>query len=262
MKPEIGYLRDRGSGMELIVCLRSRLSYLLHNHVSVFTLGMVLEGAPGVALGGDPRVYCQGGAFLIPPYLPHSIQARGPYSLLSLCVDKTRAAGRDPEGLREDALALLRGCALEPEADWSGLLELLDCLPALARSLPPEGESPIERVKRALERHPEDRLSVDEMAARAFASKYDLVRAFKREVGLTPHQFQLQNRVRKAQRLLEQAGSVAEAALDAGFFDQSHLVKQFKRAVGLTPADYRAACGRLPALSAVYTKAGRNLANR
>ena len=77
------------------------------------------------------------------------------------------------------------------------------------------------------------------MAEAAFMSKYHLIRSFRRETGLTPHQFQLQNRVRKGQRLLAGPATVAEAAAAAGFCDQSHFDRQFKRLVGLTPADYR-----------------------
>lgn len=244
MKPQIGYLHGCGARMELVVCWRSLLSYPRHNHVSVFTLGVVLEGAPRVAIGGGERVFLPGEAFLIPPYVPHSIGAQASCTLLSLCVKKDFAAGSCSGSLKRAAAELLGG------------------LPALARALPADGNSPVEKARRALELHPEDKLSLDELAACAYTSKYSLIRAFKREVGLTPHQFQLQNRVRKAQRLLARTDSVAQAAADAGFFDQSHLVKQFKRAVGLAPMEYRAACGRLPEGCAAYTSAGINLANR
>lgn len=246
MKPQIGYVWDPGAQMELIVCRQSEMSYPPHNHVSVFTLGMVLEGRVKASIGGGARIYSPGEVFLIPPYVLHSIQSQGPCSLLSLCVGKDRAAEDSPCGLKGDGLELLRAHVPELERGWGGLMALLDCLPVLARALPTGEDSPVGRLRQALERHPEDRLSVDEMAASAFTSKYELIRAFKREVGLTPHQFQIQNRVRKAQRRLAQRDSVAQAAADAGFFDQSHLVRQFKRIVGLTPAGYRAACGTLP----------------
>ncbi len=242
MKPQIGFFYDRKARMELVLCRRSELSYPLHNHVSVFTLGMVLDGALKVTIGSGAQSCGQGEVFLIPPYVPHSIQAQGRYSMLSLCVHKDRAAQGGAGGMRGDGAGLLRACGPDLEMACGRLLDLLDCLPVLARTVPADGTSPVGRMRRVLELHPEDRLSVEEMAASAFISKYDFIRAFKREVGLTPHQFQLQNRVRKAQRLLAGAGSVAETALEAGFCDQSHLIKQFKRITGLTPADYRAAC--------------------
>ena len=58
-------------------------------------------------------------------------------------------------------------------------------------------------------------------------------------MGLTPHQFQLQNRIRKAQRLMHNAETITEVALSTGFCDQSHFIKQFEKQVGLPPLTYK-----------------------
>ena len=84
-----------------------------------------------------------------------------------------------------------------------------------------------------------DRFSIEEMAQNAFISKYHFIRSFKAEVGLTPHQFQLQNRIRKAQRLMHNAETITEVALSTGFCDQSHFIKQFEKQVGLPPLTYK-----------------------
>lgn len=49
------------------------------------------------------------------------------------------------------------------------------------------------------------------MAQNAFLNKYHFIRSFKAEAGLTPHQFQIQNRIRKAQlsELLVSGGYLA-----------------------------------------------------
>lgn len=114
-----------------------------------------------------------------------------------------------------------------------------------AAGTPRKADPPVEALRRRLEQRPEQKLSLDEMARAACLSKYHLIRVFRRQTGLTPHQFQLQNRVRRAQRLLAagpDALPAAEAALAAGFCDQSHLVRCFERLVGLSPRAYRAAC--------------------
>ncbi len=77
------------------------------------------------------------------------------------------------------------------------------------------------------------------MAQNTFISKYHFIRCFKAEVGLTPHQFQLQNRIRKAQRLIHNTKTITEVALTTGFCDQSHFIKQFKKQVGLLPLTYK-----------------------
>ena len=58
-------------------------------------------------------------------------------------------------------------------------------------------------------------------------------------ISLTPHQFQIQCRVRKAQRLLEEGRSVTETAYAAGFCDQSHFDRCFRKIVRLTPSAYQ-----------------------
>jgi AraC-like DNA-binding protein len=70
-------------------------------------------------------------------------------------------------------------------------------------------------------------------------SPFYLVRAFTRRLGLAPHQYLVQTRVRRACDLL--AGGVAPSFVAAmtGFVDQSHLTTHFKRYVGTTPASYQ-----------------------
>jgi AraC-like DNA-binding protein len=45
----------------------------------------------------------------------------------------------------------------------------------------------------------------------------------------------------QVRRLVQSGSSLANAALEAGFADQSHMSRQFKRAYGLTPARWKAA---------------------
>lgn len=71
----VQYFRGRTEPMELIVCRDSGISYPLHNHVSVFTAGLVLDGAVTLTLEGQATAYGAGRAFVIPPYAPHTVQA-------------------------------------------------------------------------------------------------------------------------------------------------------------------------------------------
>jgi transcriptional regulator GlxA family with amidase domain len=64
---------------------------------------------------------------------------------------------------------------------------------------------------------------------------------FRREVGMSPQRYLCRLRVRAAQHLLRQGETPAVAAIEAGFFDQSHLNRHFKRICGATPARFAAA---------------------
>lgn len=228
----IRYARD--GGIERIWSENSTISYPLHNHASCFVVGLVLGGAVTLTMGGG-SLRCEGNrAFVIPPYCPHSIEAKRPYSLLTLCVP--RDARPTDDGIRR----MLAGLRRLTDGQRRSLTDALSTLNGYART--PAGEAAVQAVRRRLERAPEGRLSVAEMARAACMSEYHLIRRFKTAVGLTPHQFQMQNRVRKAQRMLGGAASITEVALSAGFCDQSHFIRCFKRYVGLTPTAYRAAC--------------------
>jgi transcriptional regulator GlxA family with amidase domain len=67
---------------------------------------------------------------------------------------------------------------------------------------------------------------------------------FKREVGVPPHAYQVQMRVRRARRLMLTGMAPADVAISVGFYDQAHLNRHFKRIVGMTPGDYRGAATR------------------
>lgn len=74
-------------------------------------------------------------------------------------------------------------------------------------------------------------------------SRYALVRRFKAEIGLPPHTYQTALRVQLAKRLIEAGARPVDAALRAGFTDQSHLNRHFRR-IGMTPAVYAKAVAR------------------
>ena len=90
----------------------------------------------------------------------------------------------------------------------------------------------------------EDDLSLDvdlkDLAMDAGVSRYQLIRAFKSELGITPHAVRTRARISRARRLLGSGADIAETALSCGFYDQSHFSKTFKGVVGVTPGQYRA----------------------
>ncbi len=104
---------------------------------------------------------------------------------------------------------------------------------------------------------PENIYLIEEMAEDSQVSPYHMIRKFKKAFGLTPHQFQIQCKVRKAQKLLETEKSIPEVAYEAGFCDQSHLDRCFQKIVGMTPSQFQDAL-----LKGDQQSAGKNLANR
>jgi AraC family transcriptional regulator len=82
---------------------------------------------------------------------------------------------------------------------------------------------------------------LQDLAAGAGMSKYHFLRVFRRLTGMTPYQYLLSARMRRA--ALDLASSrrpVLAIALDSGFGDLSTFNHRFRAAFGATPTQYRA----------------------
>lgn len=104
-----------------------------------------------------------------------------------------------------------------------------------------KGSASITSIRRARDRidaEPAANLTLADLAAESGASRFQLLRAFARELGLTPHAYIVQQRLALARRLIRAGSTLADAASAAGFSDQSHLTRAFTRQFGVTPARY------------------------
>jgi AraC-like DNA-binding protein len=83
-------------------------------------------------------------------------------------------------------------------------------------------------------------LELKEMAAVAGMSKYHFLRVFRRLTGVTPHQYLISARLRRAAlALVSSRRPIIAVALDSGFGDLSTFNKTFRAVFGLTPTQYR-----------------------
>ncbi|MCW8281545.1 AraC family transcriptional regulator [Agrobacterium sp. InxBP2] len=90
-----------------------------------------------------------------------------------------------------------------------------------------------------LSRLPEH-VELQELAALVGLSQWHFARAFKASTGVSPYQWQLDERVKMVQRLLLNSESPLEAVAEAtGFSDAMHLIRTFKKRSGQTPGAWR-----------------------
>ncbi|SMC61226.1 AraC family transcriptional regulator [Moheibacter sediminis] len=83
-------------------------------------------------------------------------------------------------------------------------------------------------------------LTVDEVADKAYMSKSTFHRHFKREIGITPNEFILSEKIKKAKYLLRSTKqSVSEIAYSLAFASPSQFIKHFKSFTGLTPLKFK-----------------------
>jgi AraC-like DNA-binding protein len=101
----------------------------------------------------------------------------------------------------------------------------------------------IRRARDRIDSDPSARLTLTDLASEVHLSRYQLLREFARQLGLTPHAYILQKRIALARRLIRGGHALAEAAVIAGFYDQSHLTRCFVRQFGVTPSRYASGAG-------------------
>ncbi len=178
----------------------------MHTHTSHITLGYVTAGEICVNCAGKVHFYHAGEFFSIMPDVSHAIETVNGKAYSMISI----------------------------------------CIPVDKMEDKPIGSSGyLERLKAIIMNTPENIFFIEDMARNIGVSPYHMIRRFKNVCGLTPHQFQIQCRVRKAQRLLEEGKSVTEAAYATGFCDQSHFDRCFRKIVRLTPSEYKRAVKKL-----------------
>jgi AraC family transcriptional regulator len=77
-------------------------------------------------------------------------------------------------------------------------------------------------------------------AKQAGLSPFHFLRTFARVLGVTPHQYLVRSRLKRAAKLLAREEiPVTDVALDVGFADLSNFVRTFRRAAGVSPGRFR-----------------------
>ena len=199
---EISYSKKN----DWIECVRYKdwqKSYPPHTHTGHLTVGYVEEGSICLVMNGVAEIYNAGDKFQIPPDVLHEIKTveGKSYSMVVLCIQVGESECAE---VYEDAVARLN------------------------------------ELRKSILENPENIYLIEQMAHDACISPFHMIREFKKAFGLTPHQFQMQCKVRKAQKLLAER-SASEVTFDAGFYDQSHMDRCFKKVVGLSPKEYKRA---------------------
>ncbi len=240
----IRYYQLPCDSVQLILSRHCSLSFPPHTHASNTILGLVLEGTITLTLKDKLHTLPPKSFFAIPPSTLHCIQASAPYSLLCLCIKNAHT-----QSLPLKVTALLNAACQNGDISLAQLkTSKKEFLTKAANCTAPmqENKDTLSALAKTFTENPEISVSCNAMSVFTSYSKYHLIRKFKAKVGLTPHTFQLQNRIRMAQRLLQTAQPLAEIALLTGFSDQSHFNRTFKKWVGVSPALYKTSIIKVP----------------
>ncbi|MDR6661295.1 AraC-like DNA-binding protein [Tardiphaga robiniae] len=98
----------------------------------------------------------------------------------------------------------------------------------------------LKRVLDYIDQNLSARLTLQDLATVSGLSRMHFAAQFRAAIGVRPHEYLLQQRIRYAEELLKQATiPLVEVALSVGFQTQAHFTTVFKRIAGTTPSDWR-----------------------
>lgn len=162
-----------------------------------------------------------------------------------------------PDLPRVDALVRQLGLALRSELELNGgrdhlyveslmhllavhLLKTYSSAPPRFTSAGPLPPSALALVSGYIQDHLDQTLPLADLAALVGLSACYFATLFKQSTGTSPHQFIVQCRLRRSQRLLRRSETaIADIAIQCGFSSQSHLTRVFRKHLGTTPKAYR-----------------------
>lgn len=268
MQERIKYWRSpQFANLELLHAHYVTHAFNRHIH-ETFAIGVILEGAEGFSYRGESLVAPAGHLVMINPGEPHTghsaTESGWTYRMLYPDVSLLQRSlhdghpgnstipffptpiVRDPE-MQHALLRLHLALEQQPsqlEQDSRMLWTMTQLVNRYGDSRPqlhPTGydAAPIRLVQRYLDDHFTQNPTLDELAAIANLSPFYLLRSFRKQVGLPPHEYLTQARLRDAKRRLLDGQSIADVAHATGFADQSHLTRQFKRMTGVPPGQFQ-----------------------
>jgi AraC-like DNA-binding protein len=259
------YFRPRGlDGIEALHARFVRHAYRPHSHPT-WTVAVVERGAARFALDATHQRAGEGELFVLEPEAVHTGMAAVPegwaYKVLyidpGIVHDWAERDGSAPRAARwvvfrdvalRDALERAHAAlSTERSSDLAIDEAVLGAVAALRPHLRPEPprhgrdraeHAAVRRARLHLHDRWDQRVTLAELATAAGLSRFELVRRFREQNGVTPHAFQTNLRVDYARGLLAAGEAPAAVAAFCGFADQPHLTRVFKRAVGVTPGRY------------------------
>lgn len=96
------------------------------------------------------------------------------------------------------------------------------------------------KAKEILARSLNARMFIADVAEQCAMSRSHFSRAFKKTTGMSPQEWSLDLRVRRAKELLaDESLPIALISLECGFADQSHFSRMFSKLTGTTPMRWR-----------------------
>jgi len=262
-----GWIRTAPSapGVERMEAFFAGAAFAPHRH-DTYAVGFTLTGVQSFRYRGSAQQSLPGQVFVLHPDETHDGRAGDEagfrYRILYVApraIEEALGAAPLPfmrravSGDRRIAAAI-RPALLDLDRPLEALERdqlVLDLAEALAAADPSRSSRrraaphwpAIARVRDYLEAHMADAVGSAELEGVAGLSRYAVARHFRACLGTSPYRYLVLRRLDRVRALIGKGTPLVEAALAAGFADQSHMTRHFKRAYGLPPGRWAALCG-------------------
>ena len=225
-------------------------SFPLHSH-ECWCIGMVTEGEVYFKVRDQECLLKRGMMYVIPSNAGVTITSKNEYHFITICFkEEMRERFCKTELMQyflkiKDTESFMKICY---DFMWYGdgdkmikeFMELMN--PIIAAYKTGENLKRSETVQRTIKfmKKPQmERFDLNNIATEAGVSKYHLVRLFKKEMGVTPNQYYIQNKLRQVKtRIMEEEPEI-QIAVELNYSDQSHLCRQFKQLMGVSLQEYK-----------------------
>lgn len=220
----------KGKNFE-IIHLKNRAYYFQkHNHVSNFIIGIVLSGQVKLDVQDQKKIVKANEFFLVKPYQVHSLDLPNEFEMVSICIDKNMI----------EYFNYIDMVSLISDELFNADISISKSVLGGAINLLFVGEvfhdSDMEEYTSDIFNYPF--FTIEQISKLKGYDKFYYIKKFSKKVGLTPHKFMIQYRIRLAQAMIEEGKKASFIAAELEFFDHSHFCKQFKNIMGITPENY------------------------
>ena len=246
----------RTSKLERIEAFIAGHGYDMHRH-DTYAIGRTLAGVQSFQYRGQERHSLPGGTIVLHPDEAHDGQAGTDdgFQYRMLYVEPAliqQILGGKPlpfikNGLSADPRLFAATDALLQSMDSPiDALEEADAMFDLAHAL--SAVSGVSQSKQSFDYRAADRarefihgaldgtVTLDELAEHSGRDRWSLSRDFRLLFGTSPYRYLTMRRLDVVRSLLMQGQPLVDAALTAGFVDQSHMTRHFSKTYGLSPS--------------------------
>lgn len=216
-----------------------------HSHNS-YMVGAVLDGCAEFCIDKHFSVLNKNDVYVVSSNTGMSMKPRNDFSYVTICFKNNLANMLNKYQAKKYYYSNLGYILLKLSNDFkaklidentftNSLIELID-LKVSDTPLQPKN-STITKAVQYINDNCSEKFDLKCLAEEVFLSKYYLIRLFRRQMGITPHQYYQQCKVREL-RKMALCFSQKNIAYELNFSTQSHMDSVFKKYMGITMKNY------------------------